>query len=109
MVGNKTIREKYEQTLQALRIGGRKFRDEVYPPLQASIYLNNSLMRNFCMILEREGRGVEWMRLPELFRNRKLVLCSANSNYTIASGPLSRSSDYLPGAFNLLPQRSNLL
>jgi hypothetical protein len=66
-------------------------------------------MRNFCVILEREGRGVEWMRLAELFRHRQLVLCSPTHNCTIASGPLSRSSDYLPGAFNLLGQRRSLL
>ncbi len=26
----------------------KKYTDEVYPPLKSSIYLNNSLMKNFC-------------------------------------------------------------
>jgi hypothetical protein len=66
-------------------------------------------MRNFCQMLEKDGRAVEWMRIPEIFKNRQLTLCSSDSNCTVDSGPLSRSADYLPGAFNLVGQRLTLL
>jgi hypothetical protein len=66
-------------------------------------------MRNFSLMLEREGRVVEWMRLPELFAHRQLALRSPESKCTVTVGPLSRSSDYLAGALNLVGQRGSLL
>ena len=47
-VNNKSIHDRYETILYQLKKGNKKFKDEVYPPVQNSIYLNNSLMKNFC-------------------------------------------------------------
>lgn len=110
-VGNKAIIEKYERILEELKLSKRKYKDEVYPPVQSSIYLHNSLMRNFCLMLEKEGRAVEWMRLPELFKHRQLTVWTSEKQRkcNINCGPLSKSSDYLPGAFNLIGQKNSLL
>lgn len=45
--------EKYHRKMAELRQFSQKYTDEVYPPNQSSIYLNNSLMRNFCLMQER--------------------------------------------------------
>jgi len=51
-----------------------RYTDDIYPPCKSSIYLNNSLMKNFIDMFEKEGRAVEWMRIADLFKNHKLTV-----------------------------------
>jgi hypothetical protein len=62
-VGNRVVMERYETLRREMRAEGQQYRDTVFPPVQASIYLNNSLMKQFCEMFEKEGRSIEWMRL----------------------------------------------
>jgi lipid II:glycine glycyltransferase (peptidoglycan interpeptide bridge formation enzyme) len=71
---NKTIVQQYEALQMKMRGNGRKFKDDIYPPVTSSLYLNNSLMKNFIEMFEKDGRKVEWMRLSELFHAKKMVL-----------------------------------
>lgn len=48
IIGNRVIMDKYERLKEELIVEGKQYRDDIYPPVSNSIYLNNSLMKNFC-------------------------------------------------------------
>ena len=88
-----------------MRRENKKYKDDIYPPLQSSIYLNNSLMKNFCEMFAKEGRTVEWMRLSELYKDWKLVLWTNDEKdkCVISKGCITKTGgdgDFISAVFN---------
>lgn len=97
-----------------LRAGKRKYRDEIYPPVKNSIYLSNSLMKNFCEMFEKEDRRIEWMRLSELYKHKNMVVWTPDKSQksTVSKGYISRSGgdgDFLANVFNIISDKPTLL
>ena len=100
--------------LFGLKKEGKKYRDDIYPPLQTSIYLNNSLMKNFCEMFQKEGRSIEWMRLSELYKGNKLVLIAEEESQKclIERGCITKAggdNDFLAAVFNCLSHKPEFL
>lgn len=111
---NKVIWDKYERELNQYHEKHMKYTDPVYPPIRSSLYIGNSLMKDFCQLFEAEGKAIEWMRIPDVFPQQSLTIWNSNPalKNKITKGYISKTgedSDYLPTCFNAIKAHNSLL
>lgn len=105
---NLQARRKYEGILEQLRTRreGEKYIDDLFPPVEASLFATSVHKK---VNLSRSKEEIVWLRLSEIFPNKKLRVFARGrrSQGLVVGGGLS--APYLADCFNAIGKSTELL